>query len=193
VCTTEQCTSDGQCIWQPKEDCKTVFPPNQCFDPDCDKVAGCIQKPKNIDCNDNNVCTEDSCDNNTGCVHTTKLCDDRNPCTDDQCDPINDCRNIPKVCSTNASCQIAFCDLTNGDCRFRIVQCTTELPILATTLGAAAIAGIVIAAVVAVVAFASGGAYAVVTRQNQEPQHAVMNNPVYKGAGFSGENALYRG
>jgi len=193
VCTTEQCTPDGQCIWQNKEDCKTVLPPNQCFDTECDRVAGCIQKPKADDCNDNNVCTEDRCDNNTGCTSTIKTCDDNNPCTDDQCDPINDCRFVPKVCSTNASCQIASCDPTNGNCRNLVVACTTELPVLAVTLGAAAVVGIVIAAVVAFAAFAGGGAYAVATKQKQEPQHVLLNNPTYKGAGFSGENVLFKG
>jgi len=44
----------------------------------------------NADCNDGNVCTDDSCDTVTGaCVHTdnSAACDDANACTDDQCSP----------------------------------------------------------------------------------------------------------
>jgi len=84
------------------------------------------------DCDDNNVCTEDSCDPATGCVYNpvgdglpcpdgdacngeeycragiciagTELdCDDANPCTDDACNPYSGCTHSPVAEGTDCS------------------------------------------------------------------------------------------
>jgi hypothetical protein len=91
----------------------------QCFD-DCGVLNGdgssCLCDSMN--CDDNNVCTNDSCDPIQGCVHTynsnscddgdvctlgdvcnegscasgsTINCDDSNPCSEDSCDSVAGC------------------------------------------------------------------------------------------------------
>jgi len=192
VCTTEECTPDGKCVWT---NVNCVLPPNKCFVTICDKVAGCIHVPANVDCNDNNVCTTETCDNVTGCVYVNKSCDDGNMCTDDFCDPINDCRHVPKSCATNITCRVAFCNATTGDCGFRVVECDTVYPNpgLVAGVGAAAVVGIIVAAVVAAAACAGGGAYAVVQANKSAPMAGATNNPLYKATGNSGVNPLFKG
>jgi hypothetical protein len=45
------------------------------------------------DCEDNDVCTEDSCEDGLGCTFESKAsdCADDNPCTDNSCDPVTGC------------------------------------------------------------------------------------------------------
>jgi hypothetical protein len=135
---------------------------NPCTDDSCDGVAGCAHTANSaacsdgsactvgdlceegscaggaaLDCNDDNVCTDDSCDSIIGCVHTANLapceledscllgvhceggacvsegslgCDDGNPCTTDSCLPDAGCANVDNSlpCSDDSVC-------TSGD------------------------------------------------------------------------------
>src|SRR5262249_12329181 len=72
------------------------------------------------DCNDNNVCTDDSCNTTTGeCEYTnnTASCDDLNPCTLDDTCADGTCVGTPKVCDDGVFCNgFETCDGTTGDC-----------------------------------------------------------------------------
>ena len=65
---------------------------NPCTDDSCDPATGCESVPKN--CNDGNVCTTDACDLKTGCGHEQVICDDGNDCTADACNPDIGCQSI---------------------------------------------------------------------------------------------------
>jgi hypothetical protein len=77
-----------------------------------------------VDCNDDNVCTDDSCNSMTGCVNTNNTascddedacvggappdCDDNNVCTADSCDAatgcVNDGTGITVSCNDDDAC-----------------------------------------------------------------------------------------
>jgi len=59
-------------------------------------------------------------------------------------------------------------------------------------LTAAAVAGIVVAAVVGFVACAGGASYAVYQRMNTGSMDAIVNNPLYKNQGREGLNPLFK-
>lgn len=65
----------------------------QCNDASCDATLGCVVKPKpdGTGCEDRNACTiEDVCSAGV-CVGAPLDCDDGNVCTDDTCDPVIGC------------------------------------------------------------------------------------------------------
>ena len=92
-------------------------------------VSGqCIGKP--LDCDDGNVCTDDSCDPKEGCVHkpNSEPCDDQNPCTDTstceggvcvghdnkcQCTTDKDCadKNDDDLCNGVLHCVSGHCEV----------------------------------------------------------------------------------
>ena len=71
----------------------------------CDGLGECVLN-YNIDCNDNDACTNDFCESLFGCKHTTVNCDDGNECTEDSCDSVKGCIHtpIPNCCKTNDDC-----------------------------------------------------------------------------------------
>jgi von Willebrand factor type A domain-containing protein len=122
-CTADSCSKNSdQCAHDP------VTPGTSCDDGDICTVDGkcgddddegkCISQPKN--CNDNNVCTNDTCDSQAdcdpekdedcGCVHNpnTDPCDDNNPCTEHDTCANGDCHGTPiegcKRCENPGDC-----------------------------------------------------------------------------------------
>jgi len=76
----------------------------------------------------------------------------------------------------------------------RPVDCTIAFPVVIAVgagLGAAALVGIVIAAIICALGVAGGGAYAVVQAQGNGALAETNSNPIYKGAGNAGTNPLY--
>ncbi|UCE61550.1 MAG: hypothetical protein JSU63_07325, partial [Phycisphaerales bacterium] len=75
-----------------------------------------------VECNDDDACTEDACDPATGaCVFTpTVVCDDNDACTEDECDPLTgECVYTPFVtCDDNNACTEDTCDPLTGECVF---------------------------------------------------------------------------
>jgi len=61
----------------------------------------CYGDTATIDCNDNNVCTEDSYHPATGCVYSPVTCDDSDSCTVDACDSFTGCFYTPVMNCTN--------------------------------------------------------------------------------------------
>ena len=88
-CTAgDHCTA-GQCVPGLPVNCQDD---NVCTDDSCDHVLGCIHAPNIEACDDGNSCTTgDQC--SKGLCKWTELtdCHDGNPCTDDSCDPVLGC------------------------------------------------------------------------------------------------------
>jgi len=71
---------------------------NVCSDDSC-AAGSCVVKYNTAPCNDNNVCSEGDVCNGAGlCSAGTKAkaCDDANPCTTDTCDQVAGCKNAGK-------------------------------------------------------------------------------------------------
>ncbi|NUN16670.1 MAG: hypothetical protein HUU55_23845, partial [Myxococcales bacterium] len=80
---------------------------NLCTDDSCDPATGCVNAPNSEHCNDNNVCTlGDICTNGVCTPAGVLNCDDGNPCTTDSCDPIAGCQNIENTdpCNDGNAC-----------------------------------------------------------------------------------------
>jgi hypothetical protein len=148
LCTVTDLCNGGQCKGTGSKSCGDG---NLCTDDSCDPEEGCLHTPNSVpcdddnactvtdvcdggqckgtgapDCNDGNVCTDDSCDPDSGCLHANNsaacsdgnactindacsggtcqgggalTCNDNDPCTDDSCDPDTGC-----VYTDNAEC-----------------------------------------------------------------------------------------
>ena len=81
---------DNNCDGQVDElDCSDE---DACTEDSCDPAQGCIHLPlTGTECADGNVCTlADHCEEGI-CVGTAINCDDKDPCTEDLCDPTGGC------------------------------------------------------------------------------------------------------
>ena len=146
VCNGDEVCDAGTCVAGTALDCDDA---NACTADSCDATMGCQNDPLTgtacpdgdlcngdeicnagtceagtaLDCDDSNVCTEDSCEAAAGCMNaplsgtacldadvcngsemcmdgvcaagTSLDCDDSNPCTADSCDAITGCANDP--------------------------------------------------------------------------------------------------
>ncbi len=108
-------------------------------------VEGACGDGVTVNCNDGDVCTDDSCDSDEGCLHTfneapcddgdactvadvcaagecagpeAKNCDDGNVCTDDSCDPVAGCQHSANqdVCDDGNACTLGDICLA-GQCK----------------------------------------------------------------------------
>lgn len=79
----EQCQS-GTCVDGTELECDDNDP---CTDDSCDDAVGCENEVDvDNDCSDGNGCTEnDACQTDGSCAGTAMVCDDGNDCTDDSC------------------------------------------------------------------------------------------------------------
>jgi len=168
-------------------------PVDACHTAACDAVNGCVQTPINVSkCDDFNVCTDDTCDPKIGCSNVPKApCNDGKPCTDDRCDPLKGCVSDIKSCpgKTKPRCKLGVC--VNGTCGFQSPPlCKDE--ILAVGLTGGAIAGIVIALIVAA-ALGAFGVFKGVQAYNasKDLDDSGMNNPLYEMGGKYGESGIY--
>ena len=119
VCTdTSTCDGGGMCQGTGfnTDPCQDG---NACTAADSCAAGTCVAGPP-LDCDDHNLCTDDSCDPASGCVHTPKSpgCDDGDPCTDDSCDPATgECQHTPNTapcddgnaCTTGDRCSAGSC------------------------------------------------------------------------------------
>lgn len=116
-CNVGACDANsGGCIKDPtpKND-EPCDDSNACTVEDTCLDGICMGGPLN--CNDGNVCTDDSCDPNTGCVHTnnTNPCDDGNACTtNDTCSNGICGSGLPPNCDDGNVCTDDRCDSTTG-------------------------------------------------------------------------------
>ena len=141
VCTTDGC--------YPGSGCSNVPNTAPCSDGDAcsqgDQCAGGDCHPGGeVDCDDLNVCTDDSCSPDSGCLHAANQaacddenpctsgdhceggmcvgaaaieCNDHNPCTDDLCDLVGGCKYVPNsgACDDGSACTVGdYCEA--GEC-----------------------------------------------------------------------------
>jgi|GEM_PF-2004257 len=89
ACTLRDVCSEGVCRSGPEADCDDM---NICTDDSCDPASGCIYANNQLPCDDGQLCsTNDRCVNGVCVGESDKDCDDKNPCTEDSCDDALGC------------------------------------------------------------------------------------------------------
>ena len=118
-CTVDECV-EGSCTHAAGNDAAPCDDGNMCAGPDQCSNGFCVAL-QDIDCDDDNQCTEDACDPQTGCTYENaeKECsEDLDPCTADLCidgicshPPGNDddaCDDL-SLCTTDDHCSEGSC------------------------------------------------------------------------------------
>ncbi|NUN16022.1 MAG: hypothetical protein HUU55_20535, partial [Myxococcales bacterium] len=159
ICTNDSCDPIAGCVFANNN--------NPCSDGDactlgdvC-QLGSCVAGPA-ANCDDGNVCTNDSCNSATGCVNlnNTSLCDDgdacttadtcsggaciggaapdcddANVCTADSCDPVTGCENIPTPgpCSDGDLCTTGDTCIA-GSCVGTAVTCSDDNDVCTTDI-----------------------------------------------------------
>ena len=116
-CVISTCAAgSGGCAYASKSDGADCSDGDACTSGDACSSGTCVGSAAN--CDDKNVCTEDSCASSTGCGHVGKpgSCDDGNACTvSDDCGT-GVCVGTPKNCSDNNPCTDDSC-ASSGGCK----------------------------------------------------------------------------
>ena len=121
-CTTDDACAAGVCMGGPPPDCDDR---DVCTDDFCDRETGCVHANNTAPCDDGDACTTgDACADGTCVGGTGPDCDDQNLCTDDSCDPEGGCRHannsLPcddgNACTTVDKCTDGECVGTGADC-----------------------------------------------------------------------------
>ncbi len=98
---------------------------NVCTDDSCDPVVGCMNTANTIPCDDGNACTSTDVCGFGICLGLNPLdCDDSNLCTDDSCDPGSGCQNAPNIdpCDDSDACtDNDTCG--GGSCAGSVIDC----------------------------------------------------------------------
>jgi hypothetical protein len=115
ACTVLESCLDGACTGGKLPNCNDG---NPCTDDSCDPGLGCLHVVNNAACNDGDVCTTlDLCKDGL-CLGAVPLeCDDGNMCTDDSCAPASGCAHTPNslacddanACTTQDKCAGGLC------------------------------------------------------------------------------------
>ncbi len=91
VCTLADACSEGLCKAGGWESCDDG---NPCTDDSCQSGVGCLFVPNTLPCNDNDACTKNEfCAGSTCGGGSAINCDDGNICTDDSCHVVTGCVN----------------------------------------------------------------------------------------------------
>jgi hypothetical protein len=93
---------------------------NVCTDDSCNAVSGqCDHAPNTRQCDDGNACTMvDQCSGGACLGSVAPSCDDQNACTADSCDQALGCVHPVVTCDDSSSCTTDSCDPTLG-CQFQ--------------------------------------------------------------------------
>lgn len=130
-CTSNNPCIDGSCI--PATGCHYANNnANSCEDGNmCNGQESCsngvCMSGVPLDCNDTNMCTNDTCNAATGCQHTAVVCEDSNACTADSCDPATGCVFAPVSCNDTNACTADSCDAATG-CQHTAIACNDTNP-----------------------------------------------------------------
>ena len=115
-CVTGVCDGNtGDCTTEPKANGEACDDGQACSTNDHCSNGVCIGDSL-LDCDDANICTEDSCDDTLGCVHSYNQapCDDTSACTEnDTCDQ-GVCAGSQLDCDDNNTCTTDTCDTQTG-------------------------------------------------------------------------------
>ncbi len=107
ACTTATPAWRGSCVGGPALNCDDG---NLCTDDSCNPATGCVHTNNSAPCSDGNACTTADTCLAGACVGGPALnCDDSNPCTDDSCNPATGCvhTNNTAPCSDGNACTTA--------------------------------------------------------------------------------------
>jgi len=81
ICTVGDLCEEGECVHGPESTCDDG---NVCTDDACDPAVGCVHSPNEGTCDDQNLCTENGVCAAGACIPGKALdCNDGNVCTDD--------------------------------------------------------------------------------------------------------------
>ena len=115
ICTASDICAGGVCEAGPQLDCDDQ---NPCTDDFCDALAGCQHLSNQVLCSDGNVCTVgDQCQAGKCVPGALNDCDDVEPCTDDSCHPLDGCQHVANAleCEDGNQCTTGdFC--AGGTC-----------------------------------------------------------------------------
>jgi cysteine-rich repeat protein len=106
TCSTGDTCIDGECLPTGELDCDDG---NVCTDDSCDGQSGCVHEDNSLACDDQNDCTKDDVCKAGTCLGTGSLdCDDSNPCTKDTCLPDGGCAYaiITGACDDGDACTL---------------------------------------------------------------------------------------
>ncbi len=102
VCTSGDLCASGICKPGSLVDCDDG---NVCTDDSCDKVKGCLHVANEAPCDDGQGCTvSDLCKDKVCTPGKAKICDDKDPCTQDFCDKVLGKCNIKPVAGCGGYC-----------------------------------------------------------------------------------------
>jgi len=91
VCTVGDQCGGGECLSGGALDCDDG---NVCTDDSCDPAIGCVHESNHLACDDGNACTTgDQCSEGSCVGGNLPDCDDGNVCTTDWCEPAAGCLN----------------------------------------------------------------------------------------------------
>jgi hypothetical protein len=218
ACTTVvvyKCVNDSQCDDKSsctKDTCENhsckntqivCNPDDKCNSYVCKPSEGCVVTT--LKCNDGNNCTVDTCDPLKGCVFTdvsAKCPPPKTSCETVICDKIDGCTTLPLDCTKKGyvavNCTVPACNESTG-CYNQYIcaappptssETFPETVVLVSTLTTAAVAGIVIAAVLLAAGLGGGAAVAIAQVAAGGGAVVTASNPLYAGAGMSGDNPL---
>ncbi|HYS54558.1 MAG TPA: post-COAP-1 domain-containing protein [Thermoanaerobaculia bacterium] len=115
ACTTNDTCSGGTCIGGPAPNCDDG---NVCTDDSCNPATGCAHTNNTAPCSDGNACTtNDTCALGSCVGGSPPNCNDNNVCTDDSCNPATGCVhnnntapcNDGDACTSNDTCSGGIC------------------------------------------------------------------------------------
>lgn len=121
-CTVFNKCNKGNCEAGPPKDCNDN---NLCTDDSCDgKNSNCIHVSNVADCNDGNACTVNDKCKNAICNGGLKGCDDSNLCTDDACNAQGVCTHSNNAIGCDDGNVCSASDLcANGVCSGKVKNC----------------------------------------------------------------------
>jgi len=200
-CTIYSCAA-GKCTTSSLDCGKS----DNCTTRYCLPGKGCDSSTKK--CDDKSNCTVDSCDPVVlgGCVfkNTPPCPTPKSQCFEAICDRVSGCIDIPVNCTklgyvpSAVNCTIPACNQT---CYNKYI-CVAPTPIseetfpqtviIASALGTAAIAGIVIGAAVLLAGLGTAAGVAIVGAAGAGGVALVAHNPTYVPSGAAGNNVLYK-
>jgi hypothetical protein len=117
VCTAGEACASGTCGGGSPNDGIACSDGNACTVTDLCAGGSCLPGAT-LDCNDNNVCTNDSCNTVTGCGHTNNSvsCSDGLLCTTGDMCGGGACHGTPVICNDNNACTDDACNPSTGSC-----------------------------------------------------------------------------
>jgi len=127
-CKKNTCeAASGLCSVVTSTDGQSCLPTDKCVKNATCQAGQCAGKA--LDCNDNNVCTDDSCDPKVGvCIHANNagLCDDSNSCTVGETCKDGQCVSPPSQCACPTGLDSECTQYDDGDKCNGVLACVNK-------------------------------------------------------------------